>query len=366
MKQNTNIVIFILIAFVLINCTQQQKSQVEKEIKDKKIAITDTLKSKKDSLSDIEKIFISAGLIDIHTLDSNIVVELRYSTTNNFVGIDMYGDFNKAYLEKTVAQKLVKAQKYLKDTFPDYNLIIFDAARPLTIQQIMWDSVKMPERLKYKYIANPQIVSMHCYGAAVDLSIVDDSGNELDMGTEFDFFGELAYPCLENKMLKSGKLTTVQLNNRLLLRKIMKKAGFNSITTEWWHFSAYSRQIAQQKFKVIKTHVLPHEDTTLLAEVHIPEIKPINNDSINISFKVQMKTSMKPIDVNDKVFKGLKIYRYYHKGLWKYTTGDFKDLASAYKHRDEMQKLGFSDCFVAGFNNNQRIGIRDAVELAEQ
>ena len=192
--------------------------------------------------SELERVFVHLNLQNIQSLDSTIHVDLRYASTRNFMKKNMYGNINRAYLQKDVALQLVKAQKYLKDSFPNYSLIIFDAARPVSVQQYMWDHIKIPLQNRAKYLSNPKYSSMHNYGAAVDLSIINEKGKLLDMKTDFDSFKKTAYPFYEKKYLKSGVLSKKQYRNRLLLRYVMKKAGFNSITTEWWHFSLFSRK----------------------------------------------------------------------------------------------------------------------------
>ncbi len=204
------------------------------------------------SISEIERSIIKAGLVDIKKVDSNIVVDLKYSTCDNFLCADMYGDFNKCYLQPDVAEKLKLAQQFLRSKFPYYNLIVFDAARPRSIQYKMWASIDVPYCERSKYLSNPNSGSLHNFGAAVDISIIDKNGFELDMGTPYDFFGELAYPREEERMIFEGKLTHTQLLSRELLRSVMEHSGFSSITTEWWHFNSCSRKEAYLKYAMIE------------------------------------------------------------------------------------------------------------------
>ena len=203
-------------------------------------------------ISEIEQSFIKYGLVDIKTIDSNIVVDLKYSTTDNFIGIDMYGELNKCYLQPDVAQKLKRCQQFLKTKFPYYNLIVYDAARPRSIQAKMWDTLKIPYQERSKYLSNPKGGSLHNFGAAVDISIIDENNYVIDMGTKYDYFGELAYPREEDRMIEEGKLTHQQLLNRELLRSIMAQGGFFCITTEWWHFNSCSRNEAYTKYSIIE------------------------------------------------------------------------------------------------------------------
>ncbi|MBC8046993.1 MAG: M15 family metallopeptidase [Fimbriimonadaceae bacterium] len=205
-----------------------------------------------NEVSKLEQALIDAGLVDIQTIEPGIKVELKYSTTDNFMKMDMYGDFTKAYLQPDVAEKLAKAYKLLKEKRPDYTLLVYDCVRPRSIQQMMWDSLKLPLEEKTKFISNPQNGSLHNYGAAVDLTICNKKGKALDMGTIYDYIGELARPELENRFLAEGKLTQQQVDDRKLLRAVMLDAGFKMIENEWWHFNSCSREEAKVKYKIIE------------------------------------------------------------------------------------------------------------------
>jgi len=206
------------------------------------VVITETVKVKKD--------VIETDLVNILSVDSSIKVDLKYSTNDNFVGKDIYKDLDICYLRAEVAQKLVISQNYLKELHPNYSLIVYDGLRPRSVQWNMWNLVKGTKQ--QKYVGNPKNGSIHNYGAAVDLSIIDETGKPLDMGTKFDYFGKLAQPKLEAKFLKQGKLTKEHIANRKLLRKVMKKGGFTNISIEWWHFNAYSRKVVKEKFGVVE------------------------------------------------------------------------------------------------------------------
>ena len=236
-----------------------EKIVVEKEIitpdtlfEEEFLIPLDSQQLKKNEITAIEKSLIEAGLVAVQTLDSSIQVDLKYSTTDNFLGIDIYGAFNTAYLQKDVAEKLVKAQQLLQSEYPYYSLIIFDAVRPRRFQYLMWDTIQVSEVERPKYLSNPQYGSLHNYGAAVDISIINDKGRLLDMGTPYDYFGELAHPTKEEQFLASGELTYRQAENRKILRKVMKAAGFFNIQTEWWHFNSCYRKEARQLYKLIE------------------------------------------------------------------------------------------------------------------
>lgn len=99
----------------------------------------------------------------------------------------MYEGLTECYLPCEVAIKLCNAHYYLKQAFPDYNIIVFDAVRPLHIQKQMWEELKMPAAQKINYLAHPNDISLHNYGAAVDVGIIGNNDVLLDMGTPFDF-----------------------------------------------------------------------------------------------------------------------------------------------------------------------------------
>lgn len=246
---------FSLVIILLTACTTNTKSLKSTIVKPTVHVDTTHIVKKTNPIvrkkTKLEKALLKQGLVNIQALDSSIQVQLMYSTTDNFVGVDMYADFDQAYLYPEPAQKLLKAQHYLKAIDTTYALIIYDAVRPLHIQQMMWDTLKIPFKEKIKFLSNPKHGSIHNYGAAVDISITKN-GKPLDMGTPYDYLGKLAYPRLESQMLKQGKLNAAQISNRKLLRKVMYKAGFSGITTEWWHFNSLKRSEAKRKYAVVK------------------------------------------------------------------------------------------------------------------
>lgn len=210
------------------------------------------LENYRNPITQLEQRMIEAGLIDIAKIDSTIAINLKYTTTDNFVGVDLYGEFNKCYLQPRAAKKLIKAQEYLKEINKEYSLMVYDGARPKSVQQKMWDHVQLPFSEKIKFLSNPKNASIHNYGSAVDVTIIKKNGEELDMGTPFDYIGELAYPVSEQKLLEQGKLSQKAVDNRKLLRHVMYKAGFFNIQTEWWHFNSCTRKEAKARYKIIE------------------------------------------------------------------------------------------------------------------
>jgi zinc D-Ala-D-Ala dipeptidase len=247
--------ISILLLNILNSCQNDEPPKQFNKTKKEEIKIqTPSVAAAKieSPVSLLERQFIDAGLVDIQTIDSSIVVDLKYSTCDNFLCSDMYGELSKCYLQPDVAQKLKRAQEILRSVFPYYSLVIFDGVRPRSIQLKMWDTMDIAASERSKFVSNPRNGSLHNFGAAVDLSIMDENGILMDMGTPYDYFGELAYPREELRMLDEGKLTYKQFLNRKILRDVMLQAGFMNITTEWWHFNSCSRNEAFLKYKIIE------------------------------------------------------------------------------------------------------------------
>lgn len=250
-------IIIILYTFFIVSCDTKVSNNKNKTItsKNKTTSIVKkdtTIAKKAPKTSEIEQKLITHGLVNIQEVDTSLKIDLRYSTPNNFVGIDLYGDLNKVYLQPDVAEKLKTAQKLLKEKDSSLSLLVFDGVRPLSIQQLMWDTLKMPINEKTKFLSNPKNHSIHNYGAAVDLSICNEFGFELNMGTPYDYIGKEAYPRMESHFLETGYLTQENINNRKLLREVMKKSGFTSISTEWWHYNSCSRKEAKEKYTIVE------------------------------------------------------------------------------------------------------------------
>lgn len=151
-----------------------------------------------------------------------IVNDIRYATTNNFVGEKMY-ECGRCYLTSKAAAQLMMAHEELQ--LKGLGLKMYDCYRPKPVQQKLWDKTPNPS-----YVTPPWKGSMHNRGLAIDLTIIDSLGNELDMGTEYDYFGREAH-------YDNQDLPKQVLRNRKMLRTIMEHYGFEGIRTEWWHFS---------------------------------------------------------------------------------------------------------------------------------
>ena len=192
-----------------------------------------------------------AGFVDIRDIDPSIAVSLMYARADNFTGEVLYTDLREACLHPKAAKALSKAQQLLKARHPELSLKVYDAARPMHIQQKMWNTVAgTPKNI---YVSNPANGGgLHNYGLAVDVTIADANGDSITMGTRIDNMTRLAHIDKEDELLRQGKLTREAYNNRRLLRRVMREAGFRALRSEWWHFNYTSRANARKYYKVIR------------------------------------------------------------------------------------------------------------------
>lgn len=206
-----------------------------------------------EEISELEQSLLDAGLVDVEEVIDGIYVDLKYSTTDNFFGEDVYGDLTRCYVQPIVADMLQKSLNKLKADHPGLTFLIYDGVRPQRVQQILWDRLDKPADVKPLYVADPKVGGLHNYGVAVDLTLADqETGEALDMGTAFDYFGYPAYPDREKQMLREGKITQKHIDNREILRKVMRHGGFTGIGSEWWHFNAFTRKEAAERFGMVK------------------------------------------------------------------------------------------------------------------
>ena len=193
--------------------------------------------------------------IEFATNDSNMVeitrlkgvrMDLRYATFENVTGHDLYCGVQRAFVHKDAAAKLRKAVKMMEREMPGSELVIFDASRPLYAQEALRKTVRGTPYSAY--VSSPATGGLHNFGLALDLSITDADGNLLDMGTDFDSFERCAGEVGEAEALQSGRLTQQQVDNRNLFRNIMKRAGWVPLSSEWWHFNAYTRTYTKENY----------------------------------------------------------------------------------------------------------------------
>ncbi len=193
----------------------------------------------------IEEIASCPDYRRLHSI-AGVSVELRYASANNFASRDLYGDFDCAWLHRDAAAALELGIAWLQRQRPELQVLILDALRPQRVQQQLWDV--LADTPLQMYLADPQRGSIHSFGMALDLTLIDQSGHELDMGTPFDDLSELSHPALEARFLASGDLTSTQVANRQLLRAMMDMAGFHGISTEWWHFDCGDRHKVRAEY----------------------------------------------------------------------------------------------------------------------
>jgi len=220
----------LLLLVLIVSCKEQtHKAESAKTT----TLVQDTIKT--DTIMSVEKpkpiqLKSLVGLHDttfvrLADYSHDFVYDLRYATTNNFLKAKVY-DCAECYTRVRTAKALLEANK----DFMQQGLRIkfYDCYRPNDVQHKMWAIVPNPQ-----YVANPIKGSIHNKGGAVDITLVDSEGKELDMGTDFDFFGKRAYH-------DNTDLPDSILENRRLLKDTMKKYGFWSIRTEWWHYNLKS------------------------------------------------------------------------------------------------------------------------------
>ncbi|MFQ5822451.1 MAG: M15 family metallopeptidase [bacterium] len=160
-------------------------------------------------------------LVEVVKLDSTILFDIHYATTNNFMEEKLY-PVARCFLRREVAERLSHIQKALREE--GLGLKIWDGYRPLSVQWKMWEKVSDP-----KYVADPRKGSRHNRGCAVDVTLVDAAGNELEMPTGYDDFTEKAH---RNYM----QLPPEVIKNRQILETAMTREGFIPLPSEWWHF----------------------------------------------------------------------------------------------------------------------------------
>ncbi len=160
-------------------------------------------------------------LIEVRQLCPTIKLDIKYATPNNLTGKPVY-DSGRCFLRASTAQKIAEVQAELATI--GLGLKIWDGYRPLSVQKIFWKII--PDE---RYIANPAKGSKHNRGSAVDCTLVDQQGNELEMPSGFDDFSEKAH-----RNYKA--MTAAAAKNCKLLETIMAKHGFSFFYSEWWHF----------------------------------------------------------------------------------------------------------------------------------
>ena len=202
--------------------------------------------------SEIELGLEQIGLQSMSEQIPGIEVYMVYATPYNFMGRVLYEGLDEAYLVPEAMEKLRKANELLRQKRLDLHLVVYDAARPRSIQQQMWKVVENTEL--QDFVANPNKSGggPHNYGIAVDVTLVDCTGHPIPMGSEYDYFGDRSRVDIEAELIKNGEINHRELLNRQLLREIMTEAGWIVEPSEWWHFNAMPLSEASQKLTVIE------------------------------------------------------------------------------------------------------------------
>jgi D-alanyl-D-alanine dipeptidase len=202
-------ILFLLSILILCCCASTKKNE------DISISRIDISKFKDSILND-------STFINVKDVSNDFVFDMKYATNNNFLNEQVY-ECDECYLRYITIKNLIEANKEFVKL--GYRIKFFDCYRPIDVQKKMWKIVSNPI-----YVADPAKGSIHNRGAAVDITLVDVNGKELNMGTEFDFFGEKASHNYK-------KLPTKVQKNRNLLKQIMLKNHFKSFDSEWWHYN---------------------------------------------------------------------------------------------------------------------------------
>ena len=202
MSQSSKLILAIFSFFCIISCKSQNRTV---NARSKAVVV----------LSD-------TTFVNLKDYSEDFVYDMKYATSDNFLKAQVY-DCAECFLRLKTVTALVEAnKKFIKK---GYRIKLFDCYRPLDIQKKMWTIVSNPE-----YVANPAKGSIHNRGGAVDITLVDSSGKELEMGTGFDFFGIEAGHNYTN-------LSQNIKDNRILLKSVMMESGFNPFNSEWWHYN---------------------------------------------------------------------------------------------------------------------------------
>ena len=239
-----------IVVLTLLGCSGREQGRIEEDSVPCDTAI-EVIRQEEVQYTATEQKLMALGLEDVQMLDSTIQVHLVYATPDNFLGRVLYDDLRRAFLLPVMAQKVVAAQQALHQERPDLDLLILDAARPLSVQYKMFHVVAgTPQN---RYVANPKKgPGMHNFGAAVDVTLVDHEGNWLPMGSDFDHFGPESHIDNEDRLLALGKITKEEYDNRRLLRRVMRQQGLLTLNSEWWHFNLMSVSRARRELKAVE------------------------------------------------------------------------------------------------------------------
>ncbi len=184
------------------------------------------------------------------TESDQVSLDLKYATADNFMNFDVYQGFDRCFVAPAAYEMFMRACQELKRKHPTLKFLIWDALRPRSIQAQFYSHL---EGTPFQnYVAPPYPGSLHNFGMAMDLTLMEKDGDALDMGTGFDDFRDLAQPKLEEQFLKTGELTQLQFSNRMILRSLLEDQGFKVLEHEWWHFNALPKDQVHGKHPILE------------------------------------------------------------------------------------------------------------------
>lgn len=218
MKKFNQLVVIYLFLFLGSSCETKKFDKPDLE----QVVIKESIQEPKEAAKFINTFEDDTNFINVAVLSPTILQEIRYADTNNFTGLKIY-QCPSCFLQNEVAHALELANNLAQ--LEGYRLKVFDCYRAFDYQVMLYEAFP-----NFNYVAKPSKGSMHSYGCAVDITLTDEFGNELDMGTAFDSFDKKSYT-------NNLDIDSSAIRNRIQLKTIMNQAGFSEIKTEWWHFS---------------------------------------------------------------------------------------------------------------------------------
>jgi len=168
--------------------------------------------------------FKKPELVELAPLDPTITLEIRYATTNNFLGSVFYSE-PRAFLQRPAAEALLRVHAKLKEQ--GFGIRVFDAYRPWAVTKVFWDATT---KAQHEFVADPSKGSRHNRGCAIDCTLYDlATGASVEMTGTYDETTDRSYPSYPGG-------TALQHWHREVLRRAMESEGFTVYHTEWWHF----------------------------------------------------------------------------------------------------------------------------------
>lgn len=215
--------IILLLFYLVLSCKENKSTEKSKEVP---VLSEDQveIETKKELIKTfrLTRDLADSTFVRLADFSDGFAYDMRYATANNFLKEQVY-ECGECYTRVKTVKALLAANKEFKEH--GVKIKFYDCYRPNSVQYKMWKIVPNPQ-----YVANPVKGSIHNKGGAVDITLVTVGGEELDMGTDFDFFGKRAYH-------DNFDLPQNILDNRKLLKETMEKHGFWSTRTEWWHYN---------------------------------------------------------------------------------------------------------------------------------